>query len=267
MGMDWANERYVRLYVRETPDQALWCWQALAVWPWLVMRAERSGELRTRKGAAGIAALIRMPIEVVEPGIADLLADGCLVETHRGYALPNYVEAQNATSSDSKRKADQRARERLDTTLNSNDSNIGVTPGHVQSRPVTTGHSEPIRSEPIRKEIEPKTAPLVLIGPSEPKPRKQPTGPHAEVVDCFNDHYRQAYGSGATWGDKQGAMVKGLLASHSVDKIRRHIANLFERPPAHLKPPFDLGTLVANFDKLADAPRAGGFVDRKKALT
>ena len=77
MGMDWANERYVRLYVRETPDQALWCWQALAIWPWLVVRAERSGELSTRKGAAGLAALLRIPLEVVEPGIADLLAVAC----------------------------------------------------------------------------------------------------------------------------------------------------------------------------------------------
>lgn len=267
--MDWANERYVRLYVRETPDQALWCWQALAIWPWLVMRAERSGELRTRKGAAGIAALIRMPIEIVEPGIADLLADGCLVETHRGYAMPNYVEAQNATSSDSKRKADQRARERLDTALKGNDTDVDVTPGHERSQPVTMSHSEPIRTDPIRTEVEPgKPAPLVLVGSPEPKTRRQPTGPHAEVVDCFEGYYLKAYGSGATWRDKQGAMVKGLLASHSVDKIRRHIANLFERPPAHLKPPFDLGTLVANFDKLADAPRAGGgFVDRKKALT
>jgi len=182
--MDWANERYVRLYVRETPDQALWCWQALAIWPWLVVRAERSGELSTRKGAAGLAALLRIPLEVVEPGIADLLADGCLVETHRGYAIPNYVDAQNATSSDSKRKADQRARERLDSAIKGKDVNISVTPGHEASRDVTESHEAsrdvtPIRSDPNRTEdppIPPKGGPAVAAKrakrprPSDPTP-------------------------------------------------------------------------------------------------
>jgi hypothetical protein len=150
--LDYANERYVRFYVRETPDEALWCWQARAVWPWLLNKAERSGELRTRKGVAGVAALIRLPIDVVEVGVAELLEDGCLVETDHGYAMPNYVEAQNAVASDTKRKADQRARDRLDESLERSDRNNKVTPGHAESRDVTSSHEKSLRAEPIRSE-------------------------------------------------------------------------------------------------------------------
>jgi hypothetical protein len=359
VSLDWGSERYVRLYVRDTGDWSAMSWQAQSLFCLMLRKADRTGFVATTKGGRGIAALVRMPLDVTEPALKELVDDGCIQVTDGGFLFPNFIEAQEATSSPAARQRESRERRRdmLRAGLDPHQRDVVVyfiqsehggpiKIGYAEdlgkrlvqlqtSRPdklvvlatakvsslkderrvhslfsscrekgewfshsprlgafikrvadgaslaelVTefeasheTGHeSQPVtlyRSVPDRTEqIEPKTAPLVLVGPPEPKPRKQPTGPHAEVVDCFNDHYRQAYGSGATWGDKQGAMVKGLLASHSVDKIRRHIANLFERPPAHLKPPFDLGTLVSNFDKLADAPRAVGFVDRKKPMT
>lgn len=144
---------------------------------------------------------------------------------------------------------------------------VTASDGSDGSDEVTQGRKE---GKKEKKEDEPaKPTPLKLVptGPEVPN-RKPASGPHAEVIACFTEHYTRAYGTSPTWGPKQGAMVKNLLESHSVDKIRRHIANLFGgRGPSFLNGPYDLGTLVANFDRLADAPRVGGFVDRKKPLS
>ena len=149
MALDWSNERYVRLYTRITPDMALWCWQAKAIWPWLLAAADRAGVIGTRKGTRGIAALIGMPTEVVDAGIADLLGDGCIVATEAGYAIPNYVEAQTAQASPNKRAADYRARQRLGESLDSrNDADSSVTENHAPSRAVT-------RSNGASREITP----------------------------------------------------------------------------------------------------------------
>src|SRR5690349_986751 len=99
MALDWANERYIRFYVREKPDEAAWCWQATALWPQLLRRADRAGVIETRKGARGLAGLTRLPLEVVEPGLVDLVADGCIVQTATGYYIPNYIDAQTTKSS------------------------------------------------------------------------------------------------------------------------------------------------------------------------
>jgi hypothetical protein len=275
--VDYANESYVRLYVRDTTTWKLLSWEARSVLCLLLRKVDRSGSLEVGDdGVAGVAAHIEVPIDVAERAIQQLVNPKrpILVWDGHSFVFPNFIDAQETPSSDKQRAKESRANRRAkiveaSQNVTSESRNVtqpshAVTDGHAASQPVTLSVLSNL-SDPT---VEPgRPAPLVLMGPPDPKPRKQPTGPHAEVVDYFNDHYRQAYGSGATWGDKQGAMVKGLLASHSADKIRRHIANLFERPPAHLKPPFDLGTLVSNFDKLADAPRAGGVMDRRKRMT
>ena len=143
MALDWSNERYVRLYTRITGDMALWCWQAKAIWPWLIANADRAGVIGARRGARGVAALVGMPAEVVDVGLADLLEDGCIVATPEGYAIPNYVEAQTARASENKRAADYRARQRIGSTMADigNDANSSVTPNHTASHGVTGNHT------------------------------------------------------------------------------------------------------------------------------
>lgn len=74
------------------------------------------------------------------------------METETGYAFRNFVEAQNAVASDTKRKADQRARERLDSSLNGKRVDKSVTPGHAESRDVTSSHEKSLRAEQIRSD-------------------------------------------------------------------------------------------------------------------
>lgn len=171
MALDWSNERYVRLYTRITPDMALWCWQAKAIWPWLLAAADRAGVIAARKGARAIAKLVDMPLEVVTEGLEGedgLLADGCVVATADGYVIRNYVEAQTAVASVNKRVADHRARQRRGDTLDvCNDGNNDVTRGNAESAsvtPVTPIRSEQSGTDPIRADRDGSASPSIAIG-------------------------------------------------------------------------------------------------------
>ena len=169
MALDWSNERYVRLYARLTPDMAAWGWQAKAVWPWVLVAADGAGIIATAKGVRGVAAVLAgggFPAEVVEAGLSELIADGCLeaLRDGRGYVVRNYVEAQTATMTDSARKARQRDRERAERVR---------TGGHAVSRGVTRGHDE---SRPVRN-VTPD------VTPSRAEPKEEDTLTDARARD------------------------------------------------------------------------------------
>ena len=78
---------------------------------------------------------------------------------------------------------------------------------------------------------------------------------HRGAIDEFDRRYRAAYdGAKPTWGAKQVAQLKKLVHAHRCPEVVRRIGILFEHPPAFLSPPFDVGTLVQHFDKLAVVP-------------
>lgn len=108
--MDWSNEPYVKLYTRETDDDLVLSWQARAVWHELLKKLDRSGVLQTRRGARGVAAAVRIPLDVVTHALAELLDDGRLQETEAGYFAPNFIAAQEAKKSDKLRQKEARER-------------------------------------------------------------------------------------------------------------------------------------------------------------
>lgn len=110
--MDWSNERYVRLYTRDTDDWLALTWQARALFPLILRKVDRAGFLSTKRGAIGVAALTGLPREVVEVGLPDLLTDGAVTECDGGYLLRNFLEAQEAPQSDKQRARESRHRRR-----------------------------------------------------------------------------------------------------------------------------------------------------------
>jgi uncharacterized phage protein (TIGR02220 family) len=181
--MDWCNERYVRLYTRNTPEWLCMEWQGRALWPLLLREVDRSGVLATKLGARGIAQAVGLPIEVVEVGIRELMADGCLIQHQLGYVVPNFVEAQESAQSDAQRKRESRLRRRMVTNGDSESHN--VTNGHDQSQAVTDGHVRsqvvtPCLAEPnqTKEEAQPPVAPLALSASVRPSRRaKSKSGP------------------------------------------------------------------------------------------
>lgn len=98
------------------------------------------------------------------------------------------------------------------------------------------------------------------------KSPKAPPG-YAEVIAAFDARYESAYQAKPTWNSRTGKQVKELLARHSQAEVTRRIDILFSSPPAFLKPPFDIGTLVQHFDKLAQPASAQrGFGEEPRSI-
>ncbi len=159
--MDWSNERYVRVYVRDTPDWLLWGWEARALLVFLLRKVDRAGVLEVGKhGVRGVAATVGMPVEATEPALRELTDDG-VVEMRDGVlVIPNYIEAQEANQSDKQRAKESRARRRdrsrrgvtedddgvtnCDGDASSRDES--VTGSHTESQPVTPCRAVPCQS-------------------------------------------------------------------------------------------------------------------------
>jgi hypothetical protein len=143
MAIDWATEPYVRLYKRETDDDLLLSWEARAVWYEMLRKFDHSGVLETRRGVRGLAALVRVPLEVVERVLPELLEDGRVrAIVNRGFVAPNYVPANFTARSDKARQQESRLRRSADVLSGQNDTPRPQAP----SQPVTSSHDE---SQPV----------------------------------------------------------------------------------------------------------------------
>ncbi len=112
--MDWSDERYVRLYTRDTVTWKLIKWQGRHVLTELFRKVDRAGVLDF--GDEGIeeaiSALIDTPLEVVSIGLEKILERGVAVIQGSSLVLPNFLEAQEAAQSDKHRQRESRAKRR-----------------------------------------------------------------------------------------------------------------------------------------------------------
>jgi hypothetical protein len=139
--MDWSNERYVRVYTRDTTSWLVLTWEARALLLMMIRKADRSGVIDVGEdGTDGLAVVVGMPPEVVETAVAQLLKRGTVTQTEVSYILPNFLEAQEAKATDRQRQKELRERRRVDVTRGHTASH-DVTPRHAVSHGVTDGHA------------------------------------------------------------------------------------------------------------------------------
>lgn len=153
--MHWEDERYVRLYTRDTPTWLLMPWQARATLPLILRKADRAGVIDLgSEGMEGLAITIGLPLEVTKPGVEALAKKGTITLTDTTLVVDKFVEAQETPQSDSQRQRTSREKRRdLAKSLSR-----GVTRSHAVSQPVTPNLAVPNRAEPA----EPKeTTPLL----------------------------------------------------------------------------------------------------------
>lgn len=134
--MDWSNEPYVRMYTRETDDDLVLSWDAHSVWRAMLLKFDRSGTIETKRGARGLAALLRAPLEVVERALPELLTDGRLVEIDTGFLAPNFMAAQEANKSDRLRQKESRDRRRSQSLQSVTNRDATVTKRDRSSRDI-----------------------------------------------------------------------------------------------------------------------------------
>lgn len=153
--MRWEDERYVRVYTRDTTDWVALGWEAQSLFVLTMRKVDRAGILDLGKsGVRGLAALVAMPLEVVQRALPTLVEDGCVKLTGSVLVLPNFIEAQEAKQSDAQRKREQRARDRdlaSAGVTNCDHSSRNVTgadtSGGVASISVTPNCAVPSRTE------------------------------------------------------------------------------------------------------------------------
>jgi hypothetical protein len=216
--MDWSNERYIRVYTRDTVNWKLWSWHARALWLLLMRKLDRAGVLDIgRHGVRGVAAAVDMPLEIVEPALAEILRDGTIEVRGDGLeaalVAPRFMDAQDANQTDAQRKRESRARRR-DVALLAQlpETRQPSLPGVTKpDETVTRGHSDPL---PIR------TSP-------------DPSPPHADP-----DRPPVPDGRGGEGGS-------GSTSSGELEQVTREVVGQFYGPLERVSPPERWQGLVA----------------------
>jgi len=202
--VDWSNERYVRLYTRDSVTWSLWPWEARALFCFLLRKVDRAGvlDLGGNDPVRAVAAVVGMPLAMVKEHLPAIIESGAVEVGATAMVMPNYIEAQEAKSSDKQRQSESRARRR-DRARIGHDTQHDVTQRDTSSQPVTRGHdashdvtpslAEPSRAKPSCTEIE---------SPAKPATRAREPEYSAEVIeiaqylyDAISEHSPDAFSS------------------------------------------------------------------------
>lgn len=186
--MNWSDERYVRLYTRDTTTWKLLGWEARTVLLHLLRKVDRAGVLDVGDdGMDGLIAVLELPQHVVEAGIAQLERRSVVLFKAHAYVMPNFLAAQEAVASDKQRQRDMREKRRAESLVSHavtpRDEVITpcdetVTAGHATSRAVTPSLAVPISDQMPDESGKPKPTKV-----SRAKPRQKPDGQEPTDVD------------------------------------------------------------------------------------
>lgn len=144
--MRWEDERYVRIYTRDTSALAALGWEARALLWEVFRKMDRVGLLALGKhGTRGLAALTAMPVEVVDRSLALLIGDGVLVMRGDDLFCPNFMNAQECVKSNSLRQKEKRERAHVKATQ---DVSLETQDVSQTTQDDTARHPETLRTVP-----------------------------------------------------------------------------------------------------------------------
>jgi hypothetical protein len=92
--VDWANERYVRVYTRDTRTTKLIGWEGRAVLWELLRKVDRAGVMEGVLTPEDLALMIDIPVEVVRRAMERMVSVGAVELTSFGLVIPNFIQAQ-----------------------------------------------------------------------------------------------------------------------------------------------------------------------------
>ena len=244
--MNFSEERWVKLYTRDTTGWRMLTWQARCVLLHAFRKVDRSGAIDLDgDGLDGLAVMLDLPPEVVEAAMSGkqgLVARGAAevvtLEGRSFFLLPRFIEAQDAKSTPRARKAASRELAlaaqsdvtRLDVLGHSvtkrDQESQNVTESHAASHEVTRGHtasrSDQNRSEQNRTETPERGRAGVLNLESGSQVESEFAAPDSAAV--AGESFPQ--GNPARLGDGQGARGDTLGAS---EVVRAQRADAFMR--------------------------------------
>jgi hypothetical protein len=148
--MDFANEEYRRLYVRDTITWKRLGWEGQCVLMQILRKMDRSGvlELGGLPPADAVALAVGTEVSNVDTGLGRILHLEVLKHSGDSLVWPKFVEAQTVNKTDKQRQRESRDRRRSTSlgtstrvTPSDNSESHKVTNGHAESHAVTDGHT------------------------------------------------------------------------------------------------------------------------------
>jgi hypothetical protein len=196
----WGDEKYVRVYVRDTLDWQALSFEAQGLMTLILRKVDRAGLAKLGKhGKRGVAMLVGHPTRwaTIEPALEELLADGCVRIESDTLVVPNFIEAQETPQTDAQRKRSQRERDRdlaaagvTKTGIESQnvtECHGDTDDGHEESRGVTSCHSDPIRSVPSDPDPPSRASARVADAvPADESPTAPATGAKVRPTTAHN---------------------------------------------------------------------------------
>lgn len=208
--MRYEDERYVRLYTRDTATWIAIGFEGRHILMSLLRKVDRAGVLDVLKGEEVeiLSALIMAPLEVVKVGLERMVARGVVVIADGQIRLPRFLEAQECRTSDKER---QRKSREL--------AAVGHTPSHAVTASHTPSHS-----------VTPSCAVPSHAVPKEASVAKKPATPTPQLglltIALVADY--EAMRPGEKYphsGAADAQAVKRLLKLATEDKIRERWRN------------------------------------------
>ena len=202
--MDWSNERWVKLYTRDSLSWRALPWEARAVFVLLLRAVDRSGvlDLDGVEPDLALSFYLACPREVAGVAIGALVESGSIVVDESRILVPKYLEAQEAVTSPAERKRRQRERARVtksDDVVTPRDRSVTkrdekVTRSHAESRGVTRSHDK-TRQDKTRQD----------------EKRDPPISPKGG---------RSKRGKGISWPDLEAMVSTSMAGAEFVDELR-----------------------------------------------
>jgi hypothetical protein len=186
--VNWSDERYVRVYVRDTVEWLAWSWQAQALFLLLLRKVDRAGCVDlpgdAAKAARGLSRMVGMPEDVIAAALPELEESGAVTPGPRGLVIRNYVAAQEAVASNAERQRRYKERqaaitERHDSLPVCIEAHQEVTRTNANSRAVTPSLAVPSLAEPSQT----KKQESVPNGEAPPVTRREPKPVSPEAAE------------------------------------------------------------------------------------
>lgn len=220
--LNFEDESYVRLYTADTASWSLLGWEGQTVLMHMLRgRFDRAGVFDCgRHGPArAIAAVTKLPAEIVEIGLRAILDEGTWVVNGTMLVWPKYVEAQTCKRADRVRQQESR-RNRRQSSLP-----WPVDPERDMSRTVTDRHDLSQQSQASQSvtpnQADPslaKQSDLLSSSESDAKDEIQPAESDATTAEC-----RKVF----TFWQKEHGHEKAKFDSKRKNKIRARLRDKF----------------------------------------
>jgi|PlaIllAssembly_1097288.scaffolds.fasta_scaffold01451_5 hypothetical protein len=127
--MDWSNERYVRIYVRDTITWRRLTFDGQTVMLHLLRRLDRSGtlDLGGVDAVTAIEIVTDIPREIIERGLNKCVELEVFLIDENRLVMPNYLIAQETRTNNAERQRRHRAKIRNKIVVSDNNLSPNVT--------------------------------------------------------------------------------------------------------------------------------------------